>query len=61
VYIKPEAAPRIGVSVPTLERLMAAGLITFRRVSRGRVVFTEQDLAEYLERVKVDARGGDAA
>jgi len=53
-YPYDEAAARLGVSLRTLKRLVADGAIRHVRV-RGRVLFTERDLEDYLAR---HARGG---
>lgn len=50
LYSKPQAAEFIGVSISTLDRLMAAGKIEFYRVSLRRIAFSREQLENYLSR-----------
>lgn len=51
------AAERLGISVDTLQRIRARGEIAWRKIG-GRVKYTDADLAEYVERVRVGPCGG---
>lgn len=52
-YMSPEdAAVWAGVSRKTLERAVKAGELVPCRPSRGRVVYSKRDLADWLERSK---------
>lgn len=50
-----EAAERLGITPRMMRRLVETRQITFRRVGRL-IKLTDQDLAEYVERNKVEAR-----
>ncbi len=45
----PDAARRLGISAPTLRRLVARGDIPHVRVSPGRVMLREADLDRWIE------------
>jgi excisionase family DNA binding protein len=49
-----EAAAKLGVSLRTARRICAAGLLPLYRVSPGRLVVGEADLAQYLQSVRVN-------
>lgn len=50
-YTRPEAARRLGISVPTLDRKLAKGLIEYYQPGRGaRITFSEAQLKAYVER-----------
>ncbi len=55
VYTKQETAERLRIGLRTLERRIATGEITYRRDGR-RVLFTEGDIAQHLERCRVERR-----
>jgi excisionase family DNA binding protein len=46
------AAESLGISPTTLRRLVARGLVAYRRVG-SQVRFTESDLAEYVDSCRV--------
>ena len=48
----PEAAKRLGVAEVTVRRLIKKRRIAFRRIG-DRYLFTESDIGDYLESVKV--------
>lgn len=52
---KYEAALFLGISESTLQRMIGEQSITFYRV-RGRVLFAEEDLLEYLKACRVPAK-----
>lgn len=52
-----EAARLLKLGYHTLRRRRYAGEIGHRKAGR-RVLYTADDLAAYLERIKVEARGG---
>lgn len=55
IFTNKEAAEFLRISEVTLWRERSAGNITYRRLG-GRVVYTEADLVEFLERNKQAAR-----
>ena len=55
---EPEAAKALGVSVDTLRRLRKARKIGYTRVG-GRVRYTEQHLADYIDRENVEPCRGN--
>jgi excisionase family DNA binding protein len=54
VYSKQEVARVLRVSSVTADRLRRAGKLPFHKIGR-RVVFTEADITEFLDSVKVPA------
>ena len=51
---RPEAAKRLGISVCTLDRIVAEGkLPAYRMTGRASVRFREEDLDEYIEGCRV--------
>lgn len=59
IYSNREAAAFLRISTVTLYRERKKRKIDFRRVGAGKVVFTRQDLEDYLERQKRAAYAGD--
>jgi len=57
LYKKPDAAEYLCISISSLSVLMARGLITYFKNpgTRGRVLFSEEQLDQYLESIKVRA------
>jgi hypothetical protein len=56
IYTDKEAADYLRISQVTLWRERKGGKISFRRVA-SKIVYTNQDLEDYLERTKRDAFG----
>lgn len=54
ILTQTEAAELLGISSVTLWRERKAGRISFRRIA-SKVVFTSEDISEYLERHKTKA------
>jgi excisionase family DNA binding protein len=54
IYSTKEVAEFLRISRQTLYRIRLDGVLSFRRVG-GRVVFTQQDLDEFLDRQKTQA------
>jgi excisionase family DNA binding protein len=52
IFTKAEAAKKLKISVETINRAMKAGLLPYRKCGE-RVIFTESDLAAYLENCAV--------
>jgi excisionase family DNA binding protein len=52
IYNTREAAEFLRISTITLYRERKKGRIIFRRVGAGKIVFTRQDLENYLEQQK---------
>ena len=54
----PTAAARLGIAEITLRRMIARGEISYIRLGskRGRIVFDESHLNDYLQRRTVQAR-----
>ena len=51
---KPEAAKRLGVSLTTMDRLIAAGALpAYRMTDKGSLRISEEDLTAYLEKCRV--------
>jgi excisionase family DNA binding protein len=59
-YSKPEAAKYLKISAITLDRHRRRGAISYRKIG-ARVIFTQNDLDEFLDRCTVPAREGGAA
>jgi excisionase family DNA binding protein len=59
VYTRREAARRLRIGQRTLDRRQAEGLISYVKDGR-RVLFREEDLVNYLEAHRVEARQGAA-
>ena len=57
---KREAARYLGVSLGSLERLMRSGL-AYIRVGKNLVRFRPEDLADYIERRRIQRPEGGAA
>lgn len=55
IYSINEAAKYLRISRVTLYRIRESGKISFRRIGAGRIVFTQNDLKEYLKRQKTNA------
>ena len=53
---KREAAERLGVSIRTLENLMAARALSFVRVAKRRIGFRPADVEQFIEARTVNAR-----
>ena len=52
-YTRPEAAQRLGISVPTLDRELARKRIEYyQSTPHGRVTFSEAQLKDYVERCR---------
>ena len=49
-----DVAELLGVSTRTIDRLRESGALTFRRVGH-QVRFVAEDVAEYLDRIRVSA------
>lgn len=59
-YTRPEAARRLGISVPTLDRELAKGRIEcYQPYPGGRITFSEAQLQAYVERCRRPARVED--
>jgi excisionase family DNA binding protein len=54
IYSKQEAAKALRVSPVTIDRNRRIGKLPFHKIGR-RVVFTETDISEFLDSVKVPA------
>jgi len=54
IYRKPEAARALKISVETLDRYRKMGKLPYRQIG-DRVIFTESDLATFLENCAVPA------
>ena len=54
LFTPQEASRLLRISTVTLWRLRRAGKISFRRVA-SKVIFTQQDLDDYLERQRIGA------
>lgn len=52
LYSHKEAIEYLHTSRATLYRIRTAGKISFRRIGAGRIVFTQSDLDEYIEKQK---------
>ncbi|OJW23063.1 MAG: hypothetical protein BGO49_28445 [Planctomycetales bacterium 71-10] len=56
------AAARLEISVSLAYQLIAEGRLPCRRIGalgrRGKIIVTEEDLAKFLESVKVDREAG---
>jgi len=52
IYTKKEAAAVLGISLPTLDRLLRAGKIRKVKVSAKRVGITSVDLQAYIDGLK---------
>lgn len=52
IFTTKEAADFLRVASVTLWRERKAGRLTFRRVGGGKVIYTRQDLLDYLESQK---------
>ncbi len=59
LYKKPEAAEYLCIGISSLNVLMARELISYYKNpgSRGRVVFSEEHLDQYLKSIKVETMG----
>jgi excisionase family DNA binding protein len=57
VYSKQEAAKLLCISPVTIDRLRRSKSISFRKVG-ARVVFTQADIDQFLERNLVPAKSG---
>lgn len=57
-----EASQRLGVSVRTLQRLIAKQLIRYYRIGSLKIMFSERQLSDYLTTVERPTEGvvGDA-
>lgn len=54
---KKEVAKMLGVSIPTLDRIMARGNITYYKSSpavSGRCKFLEADVKKYIKKLKMN-------
>jgi hypothetical protein len=61
-FTRPEAARRLGISVPTLDRELAKGRIEFfQAYPYGRVTFSEAQLRAYDEKCRRPARVEETA
>lgn len=56
-YSKLELAMEVGICVRTLEKLMSDGQISFLRVGKKRIIFSQEDLDAYVERCRCEAYG----
>ena len=57
IYTKKEAAAVLGISLPTLDRLLRAGKIRKVKVSAKRVGITSGDLQAYIDCLKAKGAG----
>jgi excisionase family DNA binding protein len=53
-----QTAERLGISPGLVYALVAAGKLTHRRIGlgRGKILFAEEDVASFLDAIKVGAR-----
>lgn len=56
IFDKEGAAEFMSVSVPTINRWMKAGNLTFHKPEGGKVLFKKSDLLRYLDQFKVDSK-----
>ncbi len=56
-YNKLELAMKMGICVRTLDKLMSDGQISFLRVGKKRIIFSQEDLDAYVERCRRETYG----